>query len=67
MSRSYRKPYAIDECNKKRSKRLANKRVRKSKVMANEKHYKKASCSWDICDYKLYCHSKENKEIYSRK
>lgn len=57
MSRSYRKPYITDGYGGKRRqfyKRYANKKVRRTVVIANGGAYKKVSCSWDICDYKIY-------------
>lgn len=57
MSRSYRKPYAVEgygSKDKPRRKRQANRAVRKTDV-ANGNAYKKASCSWDIADYKFHC------------
>lgn len=53
MSRSYRKPVA-KETNKKFFKRVANKKVRRSKIISNNKWYKKLYCSWNISDYRFY-------------
>lgn len=61
MSRSYKKTYGwTDQQGSKVSrwcKRLASKRVRRSKVVANGGYHKKLFCSWDICDYKILFYS----------
>jgi len=62
MSRSYKKsPWIVDKKDKK-MKRLANKRVRNTKNIANGKGYKKAFPSWDISDYKWRFTEKEIEE-----
>lgn len=56
MSRSRKKnPYRSDYSRSKTPfmKRLAAKRVRRAKDVPNGSGYKKVSCSWDICDWKL--------------
>ena len=54
MSRSYRKPYAVDENKyKKIFKRFASKIVRR-KNTGNGSNYKKLYCSYNINDYKRY-------------
>ncbi len=54
MSRSYRKPYWTDGYGgswRKLAKRLAARKVRKAKFVANGGYYKKLYCSWNICDF----------------
>lgn len=56
MSRSYRKPIAVDGYKskwKQTAKRIANKRVKLKSDLSNGASYKKVSNSWDICDYKF--------------
>lgn len=52
MSRSYKKnPISKDGGSRKTySKRLANKAVRRSKIIGDGKWYKKLYCSWNISD-----------------
>ena len=52
MSRSHRKVYGYCDRNP-YAKRLANKRVRRTKHLPNGKLYKKVFDSWDICDYTI--------------
>ena len=56
MSRSFKKTYKTDPCVKdsasKLSKRLANKKVRRTKDIPNGGSYKKCYDSYDISDYK---------------
>ncbi len=57
MSRSYRKPYWVDTYGspaKKYFKRLANKRVRKSKNVPDGKAYRKFYDPWNIVDWCCY-------------
>lgn len=56
MGKSYKKsPVCKDnEGNRRKMKRLANKKVRKSKDVINGKSYKKEFCSYDIVDYRSY-------------
>lgn len=56
MSRSYRKPIAT--CGyggtwRRKAKQIANKRARRDWNLSDGNCYKKASNSWDICDYKF--------------
>lgn len=58
MSRSYRKRPVIKETNTGRysakfGKQAANKTIRRKKEMLCHGSYKKAYCSWCICDYKF--------------
>lgn len=56
LARSYRKPIAVDGYGspvKRILKRIANKRARRDLQLADGGSYKKASNSWDICDYKF--------------
>lgn len=58
MSRSYRKPWIVDGYGTKRKKyykKLANRRIRRSKNVPDHNSYKKFTDQWDICDYK-YCY-----------
>ena len=57
MSRSKKAPFITDQsggCTKK-VKRIATRKVRKTKDVANGAAYKKESCSWDISDFSFYC------------
>ena len=55
MSRSYKKnPYCTDNSSSKESKKFANKTVRHRKDIPSGGAYKKASESYNICDYKFY-------------
>lgn len=57
MSRSKRKPYWTEgygSKGKKTSKRGASRAVRNEKEIASGGAYKKAYCSWNICDFKIY-------------
>jgi hypothetical protein len=57
MSRSFRKPYwtcGYGGSWKREAKARANNRVKAAKDLANGAAFKKVSCSWDICDYKMY-------------
>jgi hypothetical protein len=52
MSRSFKK---LSICKNQRTyaKKLANKKVRRTKDIPDNKGYKKVFCSWDICDFSL--------------
>lgn len=68
MSRSYKKPYATDQNRGKPAygfaKRKANRKVRAANkkacqeneelTLADNKQYRKASCSWSIRDWSFY-------------
>jgi hypothetical protein len=57
VSRSYRKPWVKDgykRPGKKIPKRTANRKVRKTKDIANGKSYRKVVDPWTICDYRWY-------------
>lgn len=69
MSRS-KKSRAIltqDKKDKKKYKRLANKRVRKTEDLSDGKVYKEVSQSWDICDWKIDYTGDEQEDIAKRK
>lgn len=51
MSRSYRKNFGEGLGKERRMKRLANKKVRKTKGVSNGKQFKKLFQSYDIEDY----------------
>lgn len=53
MSRSYKKNAIIKDKNCKKAKKSANKKVRNTNNLSNGSNYKKAFCSYDICDYKI--------------
>jgi len=65
MSRSYKKtPIAKDnKRGRKYFKRLANKKVRKTKNISNGKEYKKVFNTWDIYDYVSYCTLEEFEDM----
>jgi len=67
MSRSRKKaPWIVDKKSK-LAKRQANKRVRRTKNIANGKSFKKVYESWDICDYKWRFTKEEiegNQDLY---
>ena len=50
MSRSYKKNAVIKD-HTKNMKRIFNKKVRKEKNIPNRAYYKKANCSYKICDF----------------
>ena len=50
MSRSYKKNAVIKD-HTKNMKRICNKKVRKEKNIPNRAYYKKANCSYKICDF----------------
>ena len=50
MSRSYKKNAVIKD-HTKNMKRIFNKKVRKEKNIPNGAYYKKANCSYEICDF----------------
>ena len=55
MSRSYRKPIAVDGYKSKwkpKAKQLANRAVRREELKSGGS-YKKVYNSWNICDYKF--------------
>jgi hypothetical protein len=55
MSNSTKAPYFTHQHGgKKLAKRLANKRVRKAKIMLDGGMFKYVSCSYDISDYSFY-------------
>lgn len=51
MSRSY-KHFACFKATQKGFKKIANKRVRRSEIVADHKFYKKIFQSWNICDHR---------------
>jgi len=66
MSRSYRKtPILSDQqgggLGVRKAKRLANKAVRQTPDVASGRSYRKVSCSWSICDYKVFDERGRNK------
>lgn len=65
MSRSYKKtPILKDNWRgRKKDKRLANKKVRNAKYVANGKQYRKVFNTWDIFDYVSYCTLERYMEI----
>lgn len=64
MSRSYKHTPYCGDSKSRFMKRYANKVVRRQKLMHNFQYsaYKKAFCSWNICDY--YTIETRNFEIY---
>ncbi len=56
MSRSYRKPWAVDGMNGSKTKQYrknqANRRIRRAKNVLDGKVYRKFSDPWDIVDWK---------------
>ena len=66
MSRSYKKhPYCSDYWTyKKFAKRNSNKKVRKTKDIANGKEYKKYFDTWFVSDGTSYCTKREAKRWY---
>lgn len=66
MSRSYRKPFAVDGYGtegKRISKRWANKKVRNAKNITSGKAYRKIYDPWNIVDYRFEI-SKEDEDYY---
>jgi len=56
MSRSYRKPYAVDGYKSKwkaKLKKQANRAVQQEREISNGGAYKKVYESWTICDYRF--------------
>lgn len=53
MARSYKHSPIVKFQNDQKHKRLANKRVRKTKDLSQNKSYKKEYNSYDICDFKV--------------
>lgn len=64
MSRSYRKPYWTQGYGgrwRKAAKRMAAKKVRKEKLVADDSFYKRLYNSWDICDFKFFEYQNDKK------
>lgn len=66
MSRSYRKSPVLKDTNQNRhsavtGKNFANRRVRRRADVLNNSSYKKAYCSWDICDIRIRMTERELK------
>ena len=62
MSRSYRKPWAVDgykgSKRKQYRKNQANRRIRRTKDVPDGKVYRKFSDPWDIVDWKYFVNVK---------
>lgn len=63
MSRSYKKP-VIKLTNNKFYKNQFNRNIRRSETTHQGMSYKKANCTWDICDFNTGELTKEELEKY---
>ena len=66
MSRSYKKnPYSTDNRSSGDNKKIANRTFRRNKkTLYQGGAYKKAYCSWNICDYRFRYDEKDVIEYY---
>ncbi len=72
MSRSYRKNPVLKDTNQNRhsaraGKQTANRRVRRRTDVLNNASYKKAYCSWAICDIRMWKSERELKMQWETK
>lgn len=72
MSRSYRKSPVLKDTNQNRhsavtGKNFANRRVRRRADVLNNSSYKKAYCSWAICDIRIWKSERELKMQWETK
>jgi hypothetical protein len=68
VSRSYRKPWAVDGMDgskyKQFMKNQANRRVRRAKNVPDGKAYRKFSDPWDIVDWKFFVNVKDKDDPF---